>query len=907
MSLSLNTNVAALSAHKNYLFSDSSLTKSIGRLSSGLRIRSAADDPSGLAISQRLQNHFKGMERANMNSQDAISYMQTAESALSETQNILQRMRELAMQASNGTLTASDRQQIQKEVDQLKQEVNTIADSAEYNTKKLLDGTASALWSASSDTTNVIVKGKVKEGNYELEINTTPVNNHVLKSDIFKVKAGAQGVSDVDLNPTQASLQETLNGTSNASSGILTFDFGNGLTYTLAVTANSTAPDIVNAVNNDSDLSQYIIASSTTVTTANDTLIFRAKEGGISGNNFSITSSAANVAGFTTTAENPFTGGNDNPSGITSVGTPSLLPDSTAVTGTYTIYADNEVAASTSGDTAHVVSAYEQPVSDEITAASTSGSLSSHIVASSTVVATASITAQSGSGYAILEITQGGVVDGAGTNEILGRVSFDNGKTWYNTGNLDNGTAVNVTDGTSSFELSTLTVGNNINTGDKILIALNDRDFNSTTHTEVQVVSPFTDGQGNSVQNGPAYSFTTNSLNNTATELTVGYMNSKTGDVTFGNINMNVDELASSGATNTDVKAENNIVRFNVTGSSGPAYGSTKLYQIDKFYDANGNFILGESGKEISVYNANGDKATIFLNPQDTIEGVANKIEKAITSSIADGGLGMGTGDSTIDNHVADFVVTPTAKSAEALKGTIVIRSPWMGTRGKLYFSADENITKALSLTTIQDPEEDPMDITVRDAHTGVLIGSETVADSTLHSTIQGVEVQLNPNTDVTVNWDSANKKFVFTSTSGTAKEYVHIVNNAHSFQSGAYQGQTIDSYIGEMTAKALHINKVLVVDQSLAQKSLTILDNAIDAVSSERARIGAIETRLEHNINSLSAQIVTAKEANSRIVDLDIAKESTEFSKDQMKSQAAQSMLAQANKLPQNLLQLLR
>lgn len=901
MSLTLNTNVAALNAHYQLSSNDGMLSKVINRLSSGLRINSAADDPSGLSISQRLTTQIKGLSRASMNAQDAISFLQTAEGALTETQNILQRMRELAIQAANGTLTSSDRQEIQKEIDQLKEEVDSIAKSSEFNTKKLLDGSASALWSASSDKTNVIVKGKVREGNYQLEVETTPVDNHVLKSDIFKVKAAVQGVESVDLYPADAAQSFTFDGATNANSGTLTFDFGSGSVYSLAVSATETAAQLAAAINSDSTLNQYLIAT-TQVVGANTVLTMTSRAHGADGNAYSVQADAANVGGFPTATEYTFAGGVDFPSGITSVSNPQSLPESTTVTGIYTVYADNVVAPDAAGDTAHAISAYEQPVGGVITSASTAAGLSGHVNA-----VAGNTTAQTGSGYAILEILTGGTADGAGAGEILGRVSFDEGKTWYNTGNLDTGAAVTLTDGTSSFQLTALIAGNIINTGDKLLVALNDRDFNGTSHAEAQVDSPFTNGMGGTAQSGPIWSFTTDSLNNRTTTINVGYLNSHTGDVTFGTVDMAVDTLASAGAANTSVRAENNRASFDVTASGGPAFGATKLWQIDKFYDNSGNFILGENGKEVTIYNGIGDKTTIHLDPEDTIEGVADKIADAIAKTKENGGLGMSTGDNTIDGHIADFVTTATNLSDEAVRGTIVIRSPWMGERGKLFFSAEENILNALSLATINDPRQDPMTITVTDAHTGALIGQETVADSTLHNVIQGVEIELDPNMDTTIAWDAGTRKFTFTSQTGTDIEMVHIVDNSQSFQVGAYAGQVIESNIAEMTTDALKINRVVIVDAELAKKSLTVLSDAIDKVSSERARIGALMNRMEHTINNLGMQEQSATAANSRIKDLDYAQESTELSRFQMITQAAQAMLAQANKLPESLLQLLR
>lgn len=140
MGLQINQNVAALNAYRNLSVTDGQLSKSLERLSSGLRINRAADDAAGLAISEKLRGQVKGLNQAVANAQNGISLIQTAEGALNESHSILQRMRELAVQSANDTNTAADRSQIQKEVDQLSQELSRIGATTEFNTKKLLDG-----------------------------------------------------------------------------------------------------------------------------------------------------------------------------------------------------------------------------------------------------------------------------------------------------------------------------------------------------------------------------------------------------------------------------------------------------------------------------------------------------------------------------------------------------------------------------------------------------------------------------------------------------------------------------------------------------------------------------------------------------------------------------------------------
>lgn len=141
----INTNVASLNAQRNLNTSQTSLSTSLQRLSSGLRINSAKDDAAGLAISQRMSSQINGLNQAVRNANDGISLAQTAEGALSSAGDILQRIRELAVQSSNASNSSSDRQAIQSEVGQLSSELDRIATSTQFNGQNLLDGTAGTL------------------------------------------------------------------------------------------------------------------------------------------------------------------------------------------------------------------------------------------------------------------------------------------------------------------------------------------------------------------------------------------------------------------------------------------------------------------------------------------------------------------------------------------------------------------------------------------------------------------------------------------------------------------------------------------------------------------------------------------------------------------------------------------
>ncbi|MEU2348218.1 flagellin [Modestobacter sp. NPDC049651] len=145
MGLSVNTNVAALNAYRNLSSTQNSMNKSLEKLSSGFRINRAADDAAGLAISEGLRSQIGGLKVAVRNSQDGISVVQTAEGALTETHSILQRMRDLAVQAANdGALKDTDKAKADKEFQQLSKELDDISGKTTFNGTKLLDGSASA-------------------------------------------------------------------------------------------------------------------------------------------------------------------------------------------------------------------------------------------------------------------------------------------------------------------------------------------------------------------------------------------------------------------------------------------------------------------------------------------------------------------------------------------------------------------------------------------------------------------------------------------------------------------------------------------------------------------------------------------------------------------------------------------
>jgi len=142
---SINTNIGAMVAQKNMMDNAKDLDNAMARISSGLRINSAADDAAGSAIASKMDTQVKSLGVAIRNANDAISLTQTAEGALGEVENILQRMRELSVQAGNSTLNTSDRSQIQSEMDQLAAEIDSISAKTNFNDVNLLDGSRNSV------------------------------------------------------------------------------------------------------------------------------------------------------------------------------------------------------------------------------------------------------------------------------------------------------------------------------------------------------------------------------------------------------------------------------------------------------------------------------------------------------------------------------------------------------------------------------------------------------------------------------------------------------------------------------------------------------------------------------------------------------------------------------------------
>lgn len=224
MALSVNTNVMSLNSQRNLSNSTNSLSTSYQRLSSGLRVNSAADDAAGLQIGSRLESQMKGLDQAARNANDGISIAQTAEGALEETTSMMQRMRVLAIQSANGSNSADDRAALQKEFAQLNEEIDRVASTTTFGGVKVLDGTYSADFQVGADASQTIsVVISVNMNSTGLGTSTLSIGSaSTAQAAIDGLDASLKSVNDVraDLGAKQNRFSSTIRNLTNVSENV---------------------------------------------------------------------------------------------------------------------------------------------------------------------------------------------------------------------------------------------------------------------------------------------------------------------------------------------------------------------------------------------------------------------------------------------------------------------------------------------------------------------------------------------------------------------------------------------------------------------------------------------------------------------------------------------------------------
>ena len=354
------------------------------------------------------------------------------------------------------------------------------------------------------------------------------------------------------------------------------------------------------------------------------------------------------------------------------------------------------------------------------------------------------------------------------------------------------------------------------------------------------------------------------------------------------------------------------------------------LDSISQFHDASGKFLASQP-KIITITQGDGKTASVALYEHDTMQDVAKKINDTIANSL---------GQAQYSDNIEKFctIADGTDNTSEAaykkepiyseegylseygfdipvgtligykVSSTMLVRSALPGKAGELYFSGDEDLLNALGLNTIQESQEAEFMASVYDAHSGapVAINVKSSAPEFKSLIPPEIDIEVDAMAGLSANWDENTKQFI-TARKEVYSAYLHLKNNGTVFQVGANEGEDFIVQLGDSSSNALGISAVNVLTRETASHAISTIDNAINKISSQRAKIGAYENALEHTMTNLTTTSLNLTNAESRIRDADMSKSMMELVKLQILNQSGTSMLSQANQLPQSVLSLLQ
>ncbi len=733
MSLRINQNVLSIRTQGQLAQTADRLEKSVEKLSSGLRINRAADDAAGLAISEKLRRQVRGLQRAVLNAQDGISMIQTAEGALNETQSILQRMRELAIQASNDTLTSNDRLEIQKEVNQLRDDINRISRNTEFNTKKLLDGSQTALTSGSTDAIRGIVVGDASTaaGDYEVSITLSRGGvSEMQRSQTFLLNDGSGLIAKGNTELQSIAQLYDANGVFTlASPQTLTIN-GNGKSTQITVDGQMTLDKLAASIQN------AIVGSS----------------------------------------------------GLNLVNTKVGVVN-TAQTGLAGLGGYIQITSGFIGEVGKIAFSGDQPLMDALGLSVNRTALENQV----------NVTLKDSLGNTKTALTTDSRVTGllngidlaftSQAAQIAGTKGLQKGL------ELTNSVSMTLAAGTSVVTVT-------ISSGDWTMEGIA-RAINAQVVTAIQGLSAaVVDGQ-----------------------IRVSYERPATAP-------------ASVGTT------------IQVTGANNEAVRTLGI--VDGTYSG---FVQGQKDEARSVWGF-----SIYATSSQTARFTLNDGQNSVVVTA------YFTVTSKTTNDMQRFTTFQASVNNLAINATVAIRIDQVGS--------------TIAFTALRVGQENP------DGAAAIRSMVSLSADAAVNSLFDIQDGTAMGNGD---------KNF-----------RVHIVNNSPNFQIGGDPGQKMQVNFANMNADALGVEALDLTTVSAAAKSIAKINSAIDRVSAERSKLGAYQNRLEYAINNIRNTFTNLSAAESRIRDADIAQEMIEFTRNQIVNQSGTAMLAQANLLPQGVLQLL-
>lgn len=958
MPLMINSNIASLNAQRQLMSSGAELDQASERLASGKRINTAADDAAGLSISNRMTSQIRGLDQAIRNANDGISLIQTAEGALDESTNILQRMRELAVQSSNGIYSDADRATLDAEVQQLVAELDRISETTSFNGEKILDGS---------------------QGSIDLQVGSE-------RAETISFEIGAVNSSTLGLGSTSANLSgDTFQDLTNLNTNVAgdnanaVIAFGqddiliNGQGLSAFTGSTDSLQDIIDDVNTNItgvSASGFNVLEAGTVGTgvlASDEVltisVFNAN-----GNNTDQQETQFNFSSTTSLSDlvsdiNSNTGGLVDAS-INDNGRLVLTNDTGAAIG----LSLNDGA----GNTATLTSVLGLSNTDVTDQGGSVGAATEFVAgAQYAVLKTGSLalTSDDGSDISITKGVNGTDTDLANlgfrettSNDVTG-LGLDSSaqSTALAAGDLTvNGVAIAATTSAEGLQGKV----DNINdvtdqTNVKAEVKAQQSYSYDASITPVEVTAT------------NAYAVTTTSyqdlhfssgvaINNASVAAAAGSFDASNG------VNFRVNDGAT--ATTIQIRTAHTTVAALVTDINGQL--STGGTLVEAFQDTYGKLAFrgtDATNHTITVDNFSETDAGTNINPGDANNLLGFDIENLAGSggsfSGADAGFSLNGTDITLTTEQADGAITAVeiADAVNTASATTGVTA-YVDTTGKLHFAADDAFilaghsngsdfeefldpsgtaleagasgaasTKSTAVTSgsiqINGYEVTSISLTDKDAAVTTINAAQANTGVTAALDENG-EIQLTGNSSITLEVGDANgiatgRVLGINFTDGTTPDGVLDAQTVNaSIKLSSINDSTISLELNgnaatatglkdlntdlSQTVTGTALSSISVATQTGAQSAIDSIDTALNTINETRSDLGAINNRLDFTVSNLANVSENASAARSRIVDADFAAETAALSRAQVLQQASQAMLAQANARPQQVLSLL-
>lgn len=809
----INTNTASMTAQFHLSQVNKEMEQAMERLSSGQRVNSAADDAAGLTIASRMDAQIRGLGQAIRNANDGISMSSTAEGAMQEIESMLQRMREIAVQSSNGTYTATDRENLNNEVDQLKAEIDRVVNTTTFNGKNVLDGSFDASFQIGA------FSGQTMDVNVA-NMSTTALGSVSGASAVAgTVEASFSGT---EATATEAQISFNGNDTYSFTLAVVTEDG----TTTMSIegdVANNSAEDIVAKINeamldnaSQDDVTDYVnVSYSGNVVTISNTYGGDIDVSGFSSDS-GATASYSSIVGDTAGAAT-----NDN----------SLLGNASPAGVGTSFEANAESPASAYSD-------------GSATAATVELTLATDATADDTFALTLSAT-----GEADVTINHTAATGALTSADIAAALAdADSGNTYSVTTdpNDDDVLVISRADGVN-FDVSVTGLQSDGSTASDMTFTAND-----TATTEVQSTD------------GSAFATTTDGVEETDSDsggTRIYLALSGEDDYTF----------TVAHATEADVD-----ISFSYDGTE--ASRDAIATQIGAELDSD-EYVVNHTEGRIEIIRKDGDA---FGLESFTSDGAGKITASTETANAGNDGTSILLDDTTF------------AQAA----GTDGAGSP-VATEVEMSFTADDYYAFSIS----------------DGSATAFVTATSVDADGDMTDIEAAVNYALQRNNlddVITVTADATNNKITLSHAAG--KEVT--IGNFESDSTGSMKVESANTartsgfatFLDDGDADNMEVvSGVDVLSANSAQSAIDIIDRALEDVASERANLGAVVNRLDHTINNMSNVSTNTAAAKSGIVDADFAAETSQLAKTQILSQAATSMLAQANQSKQGILALLQ